>query len=644
MMLQEIDMPTDVNYLKNKIDYLYNLQKKITKNKMFAQLNRSQQLLWTRINSEITMLSLRCYQSLKSKRETALEAAHYFMIAVEKGNEKAIDELFNAWTHTNHGMGRVNVSTSLEKSFHRGVCYLLGLNGYAPDWNKAYALIHHAAINGHVKAQTQIALCYLNYEKFDARTSENRAMKWMNIASKKNNTFAKFLVSYSHIFFQNSISSLTVTYLKQSASEGLVNAQYMLARLYELGEGVEQSINKAILWYQLAACQGSVDAQIALAQHYEKIKNIQQAAMWYRKAAQNGNKLALNALKNSQNLFMRYHHAMLTQDIATLSNLLSISPKILNSFIYFELEQSCSDTKLTEDLKATIHNLIQNGLGNEQSTHLYVKILYAFDKLETTHREIFCDAFYEFKHHVLSMINWGSVKKEDIEKLMTTVVDEWYFSGYDFTEKAALYLTRLIYRNLSLGKSINDMHLIKQCALIIVKAHLGKTHEILYKDITDKELMILISHCQSGKKVTSSELNSILKTSLIVSHHPNIKLASLLDGLCNHVNNMKKMLKSNTILVNLASYLEDNWLSVKEKNTQKARFILNELREKASVLLKLEKSDSFFSIRQMSIKLIVTWLNRGDFNSLYAYVSKNSTPLNYHTSLSKPLAVGNTMD
>ena len=68
--------------------------------------------------------------------------------------------------------------------------------------------------------------------------------------------------------------------------------QLCIADLYHLGEGIEQSFEKAVKWYKLAADQGNADAQYNLGLMYLNGKgvtqSIEKAAEWFQKAADQG--------------------------------------------------------------------------------------------------------------------------------------------------------------------------------------------------------------------------------------------------------------------------------------------------------------------------------------------------------------------
>ena len=73
------------------------------------------------------------------------------------------------------------------------------------------------------------------------------------------------------------------------AEQGLADAQYNLAWMYEHGEGVTQDYKKALKWYQLAVEQGDATAghQLGVMHHYGwGVKtNYKEALRFYRLAA-----------------------------------------------------------------------------------------------------------------------------------------------------------------------------------------------------------------------------------------------------------------------------------------------------------------------------------------------------------------------
>jgi TPR repeat protein len=80
------------------------------------------------------------------------------------------------------------------------------------------------------------------------------------------------------------------------AEQGKAKAQYLLASMYMLGQGVPQDYAEAAKWYRLAAEQGNAAAQYNLGIMYAKGRGVPQddaeAAKWYRLAAEQGNAAA----------------------------------------------------------------------------------------------------------------------------------------------------------------------------------------------------------------------------------------------------------------------------------------------------------------------------------------------------------------
>jgi len=79
--------------------------------------------------------------------------------------------------------------------------------------------------------------------------------------------------------------------LEQQASSGNAAAQYLLGEMYDYGSGgVDQDDDEAALWYRKAAEQGYARAQMGLGDVYSRSESpdFTQAAVWYRKAAEQG--------------------------------------------------------------------------------------------------------------------------------------------------------------------------------------------------------------------------------------------------------------------------------------------------------------------------------------------------------------------
>ena len=90
-------------------------------------------------------------------------------------------------------------------------------------------------------------------------------------------------------------------YFEKAANLGLKNAQYKLALLYDLGEGVPQDKQKALDWMLLAAAQDDLDAIYAAAVWLERgyLNGKEEpylALSFYEEAAKRGHKNAMTTL------------------------------------------------------------------------------------------------------------------------------------------------------------------------------------------------------------------------------------------------------------------------------------------------------------------------------------------------------------
>ena len=87
---------------------------------------------------------------------------------------------------------------------------------------------------------------------------------------------------------------------EKSVELGSVVGLWQLGVLYEFGEGVEKDLEQAAMWYRKAAEQGHAVAQSNLGRLYEYgegvEKDLEQATLWYRKSADQGNARAQNNL------------------------------------------------------------------------------------------------------------------------------------------------------------------------------------------------------------------------------------------------------------------------------------------------------------------------------------------------------------
>lgn len=92
----------------------------------------------------------------------------------------------------------------------------------------------------------------------------------------------------------------TQTEIEAGANRGEASYQFLLGRLYEQGQGVEQDYIKAEYWYLKAAKKGYIYAQDSLGwiyeYQYDLFEKLNKSAYWYRLAAEQGYASAQNSL------------------------------------------------------------------------------------------------------------------------------------------------------------------------------------------------------------------------------------------------------------------------------------------------------------------------------------------------------------
>ncbi|QWF70523.1 sel1 repeat family protein [Methylomonas paludis] len=93
--------------------------------------------------------------------------------------------------------------------------------------------------------------------------------------------------------------------IKQAAEQGDALSQAKLASLYILGrDGLEKDEKSAAIWMEKAANQGLVDAQVVMAAMYDRglgvVSDRDKATHWYEKAAAKGHATSLAILGKNE--------------------------------------------------------------------------------------------------------------------------------------------------------------------------------------------------------------------------------------------------------------------------------------------------------------------------------------------------------
>jgi len=146
-----------------------------------------------------------------------------------------------------------------------GLCYQNGVR-VTTDENKAFQCQLKAALQGCQPAMFLLAREYKT--RSEVNPSDQNAMAYAKYWTEKG---AKLGEPLSQNFWANHFTNTQeerFSWLEKAAAQGLSEAQYLLGKCFETGNGTNLDKNVAVIWYEKAAKQGFTAAQIA----WDKIK------------------------------------------------------------------------------------------------------------------------------------------------------------------------------------------------------------------------------------------------------------------------------------------------------------------------------------------------------------------------------------
>lgn len=133
------------------------------------------------------------------------------------------------------------------------------------DPARAVALYRQAATAGHVGAQINLATMYL--DGAGVKRNPAAAVQWLTRAADGGSTLAQLNLGMIYETGEPPVTAdlpQAARRYAQAANQGLMPAQYRLARLYEEGRGVPRDLDRAAIWYRKAADQTDPAAQLRL--------------------------------------------------------------------------------------------------------------------------------------------------------------------------------------------------------------------------------------------------------------------------------------------------------------------------------------------------------------------------------------------
>jgi hypothetical protein len=152
------------------------------------------------------------------------------------------------------------------------------------------ALYRDAAAAGHVGAQINLATMYLDGAGVPRDAAA--AVEWLTRAADRGSALAQMNLGMMYESGDAPVKAdprQAGRRYREAATQGLMPAQYRLARLYEAGRGVPRDLDQAAMWYRKAADQTDPAAQlrlgILLSPGNGKRTDVVEAHMWLNLSA-----------------------------------------------------------------------------------------------------------------------------------------------------------------------------------------------------------------------------------------------------------------------------------------------------------------------------------------------------------------------
>lgn len=130
--------------------------------------------------------------------------------------------------------------------------------------------------------------------------NKEKAAYWYGKAARQNHIDACLALAFMYIEGEGvSVDKgKAINLLQICADAGNGDALTILGIAYIRGNGVEKNSEKAFSYFKQAANVGSIEGMSALGEYYEfELHDIDNAVIWYKKAAENGDEDAIEHLK-----------------------------------------------------------------------------------------------------------------------------------------------------------------------------------------------------------------------------------------------------------------------------------------------------------------------------------------------------------
>ena len=142
--------------------------------------------------------------------------------------------------------------------------YTAGHGGVAQNFDKAAQWFWAAAENNIANAKYNLGV--LNHQGLGMERNLDKALYWYREAAKQGHAEAQYNLGIAHIegIGTQYDAALAAGFFERAANAGIIEAAYNLGLIYENGLLGQPKLEEALLWYNISAKQGNLEAKSAM--------------------------------------------------------------------------------------------------------------------------------------------------------------------------------------------------------------------------------------------------------------------------------------------------------------------------------------------------------------------------------------------
>lgn len=192
------------------------------------------------------------------------EAANWYRKAADRGHACAQSKLGTLYDH-GKGVKQDHAEAAKwyrmaadqgfpEAQFRLGTLYTGGYQGVEQDYGEALSWLRKSAEQGHSGAQHNLGNLY--YFGRGVPQDREEGIKLYHLAAQASSEDAISAYQLSRVYFDMQDYKQSAEWLRKSADQEFVTAQYKLGDRYYSGQGVTQDYSEAAKWYRKACEKG----------------------------------------------------------------------------------------------------------------------------------------------------------------------------------------------------------------------------------------------------------------------------------------------------------------------------------------------------------------------------------------------------